>query len=179
MMKQVVVENNAGNIYVGDSPEYRVDSVINELLKELASRPFQFQRIHRKVPASTIEKMRHNEIASQYIIKQYLDHSAAVEAAYLGIDEVVPFGKQIILESLNSLYYAALDGVGIDYLEGDIDIIAVREHSEYILNFVIQKLRNSAFESKNLPSHKEPIEKGINVIVAHAFIECVIFETPP
>jgi hypothetical protein len=180
MMKQVVVERNSGNIYVGDAPEYRVDSVVNELLKQLASKPFQFQRISRKAPASTIAKIQHNHITTQkYIIKQYLDHSASIEAAYAGIDAIIPFGKQIILTSLNDLYFEALDAVGIDYLDGEIEIDAVRENSDFILGFVIRRLKNSAFESKNILSHKEPIESGINVVVAHAFIECVIFETPP
>jgi hypothetical protein len=55
---------------------------------------------------------------------------------------------------------------------------AIRENSEYILDFVIQKLRNSAYESKNILQIKEQIDQGINVVVAHAFIECIIFENP-
>ena len=35
MNKTVVIQNNAGNVNIGDSPEYRVNSVINELLIEL------------------------------------------------------------------------------------------------------------------------------------------------
>jgi hypothetical protein len=179
MTKTVNIENNAGNVYIGESPEYKVNSAINELLNGLASTPFKFQRSDRKAPAKTIVKIQHNRIQSKnHIIKQYMDHSAAIEAAYEGIDSVILFGKQIVLQNLHDLYYAGLDSVGIDYLVGEIDMDALRENAEYILDFVIQKLRNSAFESKNSLSFKEQIEQGINVIVAHAFIECVIFENP-
>lgn len=179
MSKTVNIENNAGNVYIGPSPECRVDSVVNELLKQLASQPFHFQCGQRKAPSATILKIEHNHIQTKkYIIRQYLNHSSGIEAAYNGIDSVIPFGKQIVLQSLNDLYYAALDHVGIEHLTGDIDIGTVRKNSEFILDFIIQKLRNFAFESKNSLNLKEQIETGINVIVAHAFIECVIFETP-
>lgn len=179
MTKTVNIEKNAGNVYIGDFPEHWINSAINELLGKLASTPFQFQRTQRRAPTATIVKIQHNQIQTKkYIIKQYLDYSAAIETAYKGIDSIVPFGKQIVLQNLNDLYCAALDSVGIDYLEGDIDMDALRQNAEFILDFVIQNLRNSAFESKNALSIKEQIEKGINVIVAHAFIECVIFETP-
>lgn len=179
MSRTVNIEKNAGNVYIGPPPECRVDSVVNELLKKLADEPFYFQCGQRKAPSSTILKIEHNHIQSKkYIIRQYLNHSSGVENAYNGIDSEIPFGKKIILQNLNDLYYAALDSVGVEHLGDDIDVGAVRENSEFILDFIIQKLRNLAFESKNSLTLREQIETGINVIVAHAFIECVIFETP-
>lgn len=179
MNKTVNIGGVIGNVLVGDSPEYQVNSAINELLMGLASQPFQFQRAIRRPPARTVAKIQHNQIQSkQSIIKQYMDHSAAVEAAYKGIDSIIPFGSQIILQNLNDLYFAALDHVGIEYLSKEIEITQIREHAIPILDFIILKLRNSSFESKNTPEVKELIEQGINVIVAHAFIECIIFENP-
>lgn len=179
MNKQVIIHQNAGNVYLGQSPEYEVDSAINELLNQLANKPFMFQRKQRRPPAVTVVKIQHNQIASKsQLIKQYLDHSETIELAYIDIDKIVPFGKQIILQNLNDLYYAALDELSIDYLCDEVNILEVRENSEFILDYIIQKLKNSAFESKNTPSYKEQIELGVNVVVAHAFIECVIFENP-
>lgn len=179
MTKTVSIEHVVGNVHIGDSPEYQVNPAINELLMKLASRPFIFQRLTRKPPPTTVAKIQHNKIqAKQSIIKQYMDHSAAIEAAYRGIDSVIPFGEQIVLQNLNDLYCAALDNVGIDYFASPVDMGAVRDNAEYILDFVIQKLRNSAYESKNMLQLKEQIEQGINVVVAHAFIECIIFENP-
>ncbi|WP_111636691.1 ABC-three component system protein [Marinomonas shanghaiensis] len=177
--KIVRVERNAGNIIVGDSPEYEISSAINELLKSLANKPFSFQKKRRRPSSETVVKIEHNNLKSKsHIIKQYLDHSSKVEEAYSEIDSLIAFGKDTILQNLNDLYYLALDTVDIDYLTCDVDIENVRENSEFILDFIIQKLKNSVFESKNTPDYKEHIELGVNVVVAHAFIECIIMENP-
>jgi hypothetical protein len=177
--KVINIERNAGNLIVGDSPEYQVNTAINELITKLASMPFTFENTRRKPSSETIEKLKHNNIgAKKHIIKQYLDFSSKIESAYKAIDSSIPFGKQIVIQNLNDLYFAALDEVGIDYFEGTIDMSKVRENSEYILDFVIQKLRNLAYESKNTPTLKEEVNLGVNVIVAHAFIECIVMENP-
>lgn len=44
MNKTVKVERNAGNIIIGNSPEYEISSAINELLKLLANKPFTFKK---------------------------------------------------------------------------------------------------------------------------------------
>jgi hypothetical protein len=179
MNKTVEIHNNAGNTYIGESPEYKVDSAINELLNQLANKPFIFQRARRMPPADVVVKIKHNCIQSKsHIIKQYMDHSATIEAAYNDIDSVVPFGRQIILQNLSDLYFAALDVLGIDYFCDAVDLIKVRENSLFIIDYIIQRLKNSAFESKNTPSLTEQIERGVNVVVAQAFIECVILENP-
>lgn len=177
--KIVKVERNFGNINIGDSPEYSISSAINELLKSLANKPFSFERKRRRPSSETVVKIEHNNLKSKsHIIKQYLDHSSKVEEAYSEIDSLITFGKDTILQNLNDLYYLALDAVDIDYLTCDVDVKEVRENSEFILDFIIQKLKNSVFESKNTPAYKEHVELGVNVVVAHAFIECIIMENP-
>lgn len=177
--KTVNVERNAGNIIIGDSPEYEISSAINELLKSLANKPFSFKKKRRRPSSETVVKIEHNNLKSKsHIIKQYLDHSSKVEEAYSEIDSLITFGKDTILQNLNDLYYLALDAVDIEYLTCDVDIEKVRGNSEFILDFIIQKLKNSVFESKNTPAYKEHVELGVNVVVAHAFIECIIMENP-
>lgn len=177
--KTVNVERNAGNINFGDSPEYEISSAINELLKSLANKPFSFKKKRRRPSSETVVKIEHNNLKSKsHIIKQYLDHSSKVEEAYSEIDSLITFGKDTILQNLNDLYYLALDAVDIEYLTCDVDIEKVRGNSEFILDFIIQKLKNSVFESKNTPAYKEHVELGVNVVVAHAFIECIIMENP-
>jgi len=177
--KTVNVERNAGNIIVGDSPEYEISSAINELLKTLANKPFSFNKKRRRPSSETVVKINYNNLKSKsHIIKQYLDHSSKVEEAYSDIDSLITFGKDTILQNLNDLYYLALDTVDIDYLNCNVDIEKVRENSEFILDFIIQKLKNTVFESKNTPAYKEHVELGVNVVVAHAFIECIIMENP-
>lgn len=177
--KTVNVERNAGNIIIGDSPEYKISSAINELLNSLANKPFTFNNSRRRPSSETVVKINHNNLKiKSHIIKQYLDHSSKVEEAYSEIDSLVTFGKDTILQNLNDLYYLALDEADIEYFENDVDIALVRENSEFILDFIIQKLKNTVFESKNTPAFKEHIELGVNVVVAHAFIECIIMENP-
>ncbi len=179
MNKTVQVERNAGNIIIGDSPEYEISSAINELLKSLANKPFTFKKSRRRPSSETVVKIQHNNLkAKSHIIKQYLDHSSKVEEAYFEIDSLITFGKDTILQNLNDLYYLALDAVEIDYLTCDINIAKIRENSEFILDFIIQRLKNTVFESKNTPAYKEHVELGVNVVVAHAFIECIIMENP-
>lgn len=177
--KTVTVGKVAGNVILGDSPEYRVSSVINELLGILANKPFEFRRIDRLPSSEAIAKIDHNNLRSKsYIIKQYLDHSVSIEEAYKDIDGLVAFGKSTILQNLNDLYYCALDAVDIEYLICKIDIEKVRENSEFIIEFIIQRLKSTVFESSNTPLYRECIELGVNVVVAHAFVECVIMENP-
>lgn len=177
--KTISIERNAGNIIIGDSPEYEISSAINELLKSLANKPFSYKRTKRRPSSETVVKINHNNLKSKsHIIKQYLDHSSKVEEAYGEIDSLIAFGKDTILQNLNDLYYLSLDSIEIDYLTCEVDIIKIRENSEYILDFIIQNLKNTAFESKNTPSYKEHVELGVNVVVAHAFIECIIMENP-
>ena len=177
--KTVNVGKVAGNLNIGNSPEYEVSSVINELLNRLSEKPFNFKRVNRKPSSETIIKIKYNNLyAKSHIIRQYLDFSSKIEEAYDEIDSLVAFGKDTILRNLHDLYYNALDVVSIDYLSCDIDMIKIRENSDYILEFIIQQLKNTAFESKNTPRFKEYVETGVNVVVAHAFIECVIMENP-
>jgi len=179
MNKTVNIGQVSGNVYLSESPEQGVDAAINELLTNLASQPFVFSASSRRPSAQTIQKIQHNNIQSKnHIIKQYLNHSSKVEEAFNGIDSIITFGKHIILQNLNDLYHAALDATGIDYFSGPIDMDLIRHNSDFILDFIIKNLRNTAFESKNTPILKEHIDLGINVVVAHAFIECIILENP-
>ncbi|PSJ18153.1 ABC-three component system protein [Nitrosomonas supralitoralis] len=177
--KLIHIRNVSGNVNIGDSPEYQVSSAINELLKVLANKPFKFEIMMRRPSAETIIKINHNNLRSKkHVIKQYLDYSSKIEEAYLEIDSLVAFGKNTILRNIYDLYYSALDEVGIDYMSSIVDINLIRRNSDFIFDFIVQKLKNTVFESKNTPVIKEHIELGVNVVVAHAFIECIILENP-
>ena len=179
MNKTITIGNNAGNVYVGDSPEFQINTAINELLNNLANRSPDFKRLNRKPTSETITKIKYNNLSSKkHIIRQYLNHSTKIETALKDIDSLIPFGKDKILENLNGLYYEALDQLHIEYLTEEIDILEIRKNSDYILDYIIQKLRNSSVASSNKPQFKESIELGVNVIVAHAFIECIVMENP-
>ena len=177
--KTVSIGNLAGNVNIGDAPEYQINSAINQLLICLASKTSEFVRLDRRPSAETIKKIDHNNLRSKsHIIKQYLEHSSKIEEAYGDVDLLIPFGKDTILRNLNGFYCAALDEVGIEYVFEGIDIEKVRSSSVFIIDFIINKLRNFVYESLNKPAFKENIDLGVNVVVAHAFIECVVMENP-
>lgn len=179
MNKHISIERVAGSVYIGESPECSINAAINELLNILASKPFVFSDLKRRPSATTVVKIKYNNIgAKSHIIKQYLDRSSVVESAFSEINSIIPFGKDIIFYSLNGLYFSALDELGIDYLTNDVDIEKIRVNSEYILDSIIGKLRLAVFEAKNAPNIKEHIDAGVNSVVAHAFIECIILENP-
>ncbi len=170
---------NIENVYLGNSSEFHVNTAINELLNDLANRGSEFKRLNRKPTPETITKIKYNNLSSKrHIIQQYLNHSSKIENALKGINSSIPFGKDKILENLNGLYYEALDQLRIEYFTEDVDIEKVRKNSDDILNFIIQKLRNSSIEASNKPLFQESIELGINVVVAYAFIECIVMENP-
>ncbi len=60
--KTVKVGKVAGNLTIGDSPEYQVSSAINELLNCLAKKSFEFNPINRKPSSETIIKIQHNNL---------------------------------------------------------------------------------------------------------------------
>jgi len=177
--KTVSIGNLAGNVNIGDAPEYQINSAINELLICLASKASEFVRLDRRPSAETIKKIDHNNLRSKSnIIKQYLEHSSKIEEAYGDVDLLIPFGKDTILRNLNGFYCAALDEAGIEYVFDGVDIEKVRINSVFIIDFIISRLRNFVYESLNKPAFKENIDLGVNVVVAHAFIECVVMENP-
>ncbi|CAI8971691.1 PhoU domain-containing protein [Pseudomonas chlororaphis] len=177
--KVINVQYVAGSLKVGDVPEYQVSSVINELLGCLASKTSSFVRRDWTASAETKNKIKYNNLHGRSrIIQQYLEHSSKIEEAYKDIDSLVPFGKDMILRNLNGFYFAALDLLSIEYVCEDVDVERIRENSIFIIDFIINRLRDFVFESSNRPTVKENVELGINVVVAHAFIECVIMENP-
>ncbi|WP_236191278.1 hypothetical protein [Pseudomonas pharyngis] len=177
--KTVAITHLAGNVNIGDAPEYQINSAINELLICLASKASPYVRLDRKPTAETVRKIQHNNLrAKSNIIKQYLEHSSKIEEAYVDVDVLIPFGKDMILQNLNGFYCSALDELNIEYVCESVDMDKIRVNSIFIIDFVISKLRNFVYESMNKPAYKESVELGINVVVAHAFIECVVMENP-
>ncbi|MEQ6924273.1 hypothetical protein AAUI01_01435 [Pseudomonas mosselii] len=167
-----------GRVYVGGG-EYKVGSVINELLSILGSKRLPFQRQNRKATAEVVKKINHNRLnEKRHIVSQYLEYSSRIEEAYLEIDSMVAFGKDTILSNLNGLYVEGLNRFGIDCLCQDVDIERVRENADALIVFIIERLRDLVMDSARPPEFMEFVEIGVNVVVAHAFIECIVMENP-
>lgn len=177
---KVTITKQIGNTYFGTNPELLIGSAINELLSTLSNKPRTFQAKRRKPSADTIVKIEYNNLKSrQNIVQTYQNYSLQIEESFIDIDQQIINGKTIILENLQNLYFEVLDELKIDYICVDvININKIRENSDDIIDYIILKLKNLSVESNNCNLTHEAIDIGIKVIVAHAFIECIIMENP-
>ncbi|MDC5499251.1 hypothetical protein OHX04_12600 [Acinetobacter baumannii] len=177
---KVTINKQIGNTYIGANPELLIGSAINELLNTLSSKPREFQVKRRRPSADTIIKIEYNNLnARQNIVQTYQSYSLQIEESFIDIDQQIINGKTVILENLQNLYFEVLDELEIDYMCVDIiDINKIRENSDDIIDYIILKLKNLSIESNNCNIPHEAIDIGIKVIVAHAFIECIIMENP-
>ncbi len=176
---KVVVENVEGNFILTEEPEQRVNSVISELLTEISLKPIQYDMHSRGIPADVIVKIEHNNLNSQVaILGQYQLYSSSIESAYDNIDKTIVNGKANVLLMLKDYYFKALYDFGLNPYLGNMDIEEIRKNSDSILIKIINNLKDFCYKSANVPSHKESVEIGVNVIVAHAFVECLILENP-
>jgi hypothetical protein len=177
---QVNIESVKGNLYLTDSSEQKVDSVVNSLLTEISLIPVDvLSTKKRSVPAAVIVKVDHNNLQSQcFILKQYQAYSASIETSYKIIDTNIINGKSKVFLMLDNLYVKALSDIGIKPFASEIDMELIRQNADDIIKKIITGLKDFCYESSNVPSDKESVEIGVNVVVAHAFVECLILENP-
>ncbi|MGX7653741.1 ABC-three component system protein [Shewanella putrefaciens] len=171
------IQNIEGDFYNVDSPEYNVDSIINVIIGDIASAKVKIDRTDRSFPANVAKKIDHNMLKSKRrIVLQYKSYSSHIESAYTLAEQNIVNGKQTALELLNEMYCKSLEKYGIDSFEPDI--AKVREHADDIISDVIKQLRKFVYNSANVTQYKEQVEIGLNVVVAHGFVECFVLENP-
>ncbi|WP_208623373.1 ABC-three component system protein [Proteus terrae] len=159
------------------APENNVDSIINIIIGDIASAKVKIDRSDRSFPANVTTKINHNMLNSRRrIILQYKSYSSHIERAYTLAEQNIINGKQSAMELLNEMYCNSLEKYGIDSFEPDIT--KVRQHADEIISDVIKQLKKFVYNSANVIQYKEQVEIGINVVVAHAFVECCVLENP-
>jgi len=180
MKNQVNIQEVKGNVYLTESAVQKVDSVVNFLLTEISQLPMDsLSTRKRSVPAAVIKKVNHNNLQTQqFILAQYQAFSTSIETAYKVIDANIVNGKAKVFLMLDDLYIKALFDIGINPIMGEIDMMLIRQHADDIINKIIEGLKSFCYESSNVPSDKESVEVGVNVVVAHAFVECRVLENP-
>ena len=150
IQKQVYVKNHIGPLNI--NTEYKVGSIINQLLKLLAKQEnFNIGQNNtiRRPPAKTITKIKYNNLNDRkFIISVYLKHSLIVENSINNINTLIPFGKEKILDNLNNIYLEALDYFEIDFLDDDY-LPSIIENSCEIIDFIILKLKSNKLSLKS------------------------------
>ncbi|HEM6802528.1 TPA: hypothetical protein U2I18_003086 [Citrobacter koseri] len=171
------IKNIEGDFYNVESPEKNVDSIINVIIGDIASAKVKIDRSDRSFPASVAKKIDYNMLRTKRrIVQQYKSYSSHIEKAYTLAEQNIINGKQTALELLNGMYCNSLEKYEIDSFEPDI--AHVRLHADDIISDVIRQLKKFVYNSANLTQYKEQIEIGLNVVVAHAFVECCVLENP-
>ncbi len=170
---EITIENVEGDVNFGKSPEENVASIINIIIGDIVSCAVKIDRIDRTFPSKISNKIDHNNLRQKrIIIQEYKSYSSQIEKAYIIADEQVINGKEIAMSMLNNMYFKALD-------KFDIDMTKIKKHADEIVDDIIKQLRKFIYKSANINSlYKEQVEIGINVVVAHAFVECLILENP-
>jgi len=174
---QITVQNVEGDLITVESPEINVDSIINLIINEIISISVKIDLRDRTFPSTILKKIKHNYLGrNRRIIQQYKSSSSHIEKAYATVDQNIINGKQSALQMLNEMYFNALEKYQIDPY--DVDMAKIREHADDIVDNVIKQLRKFVYKSANVPPYKEQVQLGINIVVAHAFVECLILENP-
>lgn len=179
--KQVYVNKHIGPLNINTNTEYKVGSIINQLLKLLAKQETFIigqNNTIRRPPAKTITKIKYNNLNDRkFIIAVYQKHSLLVENSINNINTLIPFGKEKILDNLNNIYLEALDYFEIDFLD-DNYLPNIIENSCEIIDFIILKLKSNIIQSDCSTLFSEDIDLGVQLLVAFSFIECQILENP-
>jgi len=180
MKNQVNIKEIKGDLYLTESAVRKVDSVVNSLLTEISLLSVDsLSKRKRSVPAAVIKKVNYNNLKTQrFILSQYQAFSTSIETAYKIVDENIVNGKSKIFLMLDDLYIKALSDIGIDPIFGEVDMELIRQHADDIIKKIIKGLKIFCYESSNVPSDKESVEVGVNIVVAHAFVECTVLENP-
>lgn len=174
---KIDIKKIEGDFYNIESPEINVDSIINVIISDIALADVKIDLTDRFFPAGVAKKINHNLLKSKRrIVLQYKSYSSHIEKAYSLAEQNILNGKQTAMCLLNGMYCNSLEKYDIDSFEPDI--IQVRQHADDIINDVIKQLRTFVYKSANVTQFKEQVEIGINVVVAHAFVECFILENP-
>ena len=171
------IQKIEGDFYNAESPENNVDSIINVIIGDIASAKVEIDRSDRSFPANVTTKIDHNMLKTKRrIVLQYKSYSSYIEKAYKLAEQNIINGKQTAMELLNEMYCKSLEKYDIDSFEPDIE--QVRLHADDIISDVIKQLRKFVYTSSNVTQYKEQVEIGLNVVVAHGFVECCVLETP-
>lgn len=128
------------------------------------------------LPAGVRAKLEYNNVKRcQYIIEGYKNSISDLANIYETLEQERPGRKQKLLHIIRICYETQL---GVFVQKNTFTIDLVREHSDTILENIINDLRKRVIESSNLEADNEDVDIAIRIIVADAFIECRILENP-
>ena len=166
-----------GDINNAESPELKVDSIINDIISKISQVGVNIDIKDRSFPSKVKRKIEHNQLKdNRKIVIQYKNYSSHIESAYNIVEKSIVNGKQTAMLILNDMYSSALSKFNIDAWEPNMD--EVKKHADEIVDDVKKQLNKFLYKSSNINFTKEQMSVGINVVIAHAFVECYVLENP-
>ena len=149
--------------------------VVNILSKSHISKNTSIKS--KRPPHEIEEKIKHNNvIKSRYIIDCYKYNVPDLAKAYDVLEKEKTGKKDKILAIIKMEYNKELATI-VDIVEED-KIKKIREQSDNILENIVKELNKKIIESSNLDAYNEDVNIAIMLIVADAFIECIVLEKP-
>ncbi|PSU36220.1 ABC-three component system protein [Photobacterium lutimaris] len=173
----VQIKEVHGDVNNAEPPESKVDSIINDVISEISQARVTVNIKDRTFPSKVDSKIKHNQLKrNRSIVLQYKSYSSHIESAYSTVEKHVVNGKQTALLILNEMYATALAKFNIDVWEPDMAVI--QQHADEIIDDVKTQLTKFLYKSANITFTKEQLAVGVNVVLAHAFVECYVLENP-
>lgn len=128
-------------------------------------------------------KLDHNRVFKyRTLIEEYGEYGQNVIKALSTVDQEKIGSEQKILKLISSFYKESLGELKKYHESTDQErdfIESIREHSDQIIEAVINKLVDVVNRSSNgSEMAEEDLTLGANYVVAHAFIECKVLERP-
>lgn len=180
MDPQVYIETSYGPINFTPKSVSIQTTIIGKLVRQLSLEGAAIAIQPRPGIAPDIQKkISHNNVCHEaWLIHRYSEYGRAIELAYHQLNQDVNNGKNKALRKIHDLYKEELALNHIQIVNPEMDKIRIL--ADVIVNNISQKLM--FFVNENDSSlkdiHMEDLEFSINLIVGHAFVECIILEEP-
>lgn len=180
MNPQVYIEKSFGPINLSPKSVSIQTTIIGKLVKQLSMEGATIEpQVRPGIAPDIQDKILHNNICSEsWLIYRYTEYGRAIEIAYQQLNKDINNGKNKALRKIHDLYKEELALNQIQLVNPEMD--KIRIIADVIIKNISRKLL--CFVNENDSSLKdvfmEDLEFGINLIVGHAFVECVILEAP-
>ncbi len=181
-MKQTVNDNGTGyqakylNVHNEIVPKN--PSCIAEVVNILSSQNIEinFTEESMLLPVNIEEKIQYNNIQkSRAIIETFKPNIADLERAYKTLEEVRSNGKEAILNIIHLKYK---EEISLGFENYNEKLKYIQNNSDNIFGTIVKKLEKMIYSSSNLDATQEDVEIAVKVILADAFINCLIMEKP-
>ncbi|PKK88881.1 MAG: hypothetical protein CVV64_16690 [Candidatus Wallbacteria bacterium HGW-Wallbacteria-1] len=180
MNPKVYIENAHGPISFSPKSVSIQTTIIGKLVRLLSMEGSTITSDTRPGVTPDIQKkIDHNNVCHEaWLIYRYSEYGRAIEIAYHQLNQDVNNGRNKALRKIHDLYKEELASNSISLLNPELN--KIRSLADTIVKKISTKL--IAFVKTNDASlqdiHMEDLEFGINLIIGHAFVECIILEAP-